>query len=494
MEAIRSVVAGLMAARHHTEASLWFGGSALYIVAAALVGAGLLVILIAGISSAPHAAHDLGHLVRVPVPLFAGFAGLGALLMVPLLLGEGPLGLTLALLCVGMLYGSNARRLALALAAAALFCGLYPVPRLAAVALSAFPADPVARAAYTTASGLASPVDLARLERAAETDALALRGLAIHARQMGNLGSADALYQRLLENDPTNLELINNAANVRLDLGHVRSALELYDRAAGLADSAVVLFNLSQAYGRAFQVDELNRVLEEAQRVDSELLVHFTRLQRTRNENFLVDLPLSARLMWRRAAEAGGGDALAAEFRAGLAPGWLGASADHAAALLAALVGAVWLLSLRFEPSDWCARCGTRKCSRCGHADGSDGLCNSCTRLFFQPEKTDRALRTERVEALRERARRMRRLATVGSVLIPGAAGFLVQRPLRGLLGAFCFTLAAAAVVWRGGVVPDPLVAGAAGPIAFLGVASIAGLLYLGLVAAGVASLREDSS
>ena len=105
-----------------------------------------------------------------------------------------------------------------------------------------------------------------------------------------------------------------------------------------------------------------------------------------------------------------------------------------------------------------------------------------------------RALRTERVEALRERALRMRRLATVGSVLIPGAAGFLVQRPLRGLLGAFCFTLAAAAVVWHGGVVPDPLVAGAAGPIAFLGVASIAGLLYLGLVAAGVASLREDSS
>lgn len=492
MAAIRSVVAGLLAARYHTEASLWFGGSALYILATALVATGLLVVLLAGIPSLLHAAHDLGHLVRVPVPLFAGFAGLGALLMVPLLLGEGLLGLALGLLCVGMLYGSNARRLALTLAAVALFCGLHPVPQLASVALSAFPKDPVARAAYTTASGLASPVDLARLERAAETDPLALRGLAIHARQMGNLGTADALYQRLLEEDPTNVALINNAANVRLDLGHVHSALELYDRADALTDSAVVLFNLSQAYGRAFQVDELNRVLAEAQQVDSDLLVQFTRLQRARNENFLVDLPLSTRMMWRRAADAAGDDALTAEFRAGLAPGWLGASADHAAGLLAVLVGALWLLSLRFQPSSGCPRCGTRKCGRCGHPGSSDGLCDSCTRLFYQPEKTDRALRTERVEALRERARRMRRLATLGSVMIPGAAGFLAQRPLRGLLGAFCFTLAAAALVWRGGVVPDPLVAGAAAPIAFMGVASIAGLVYLAVVAVCLASHGED--
>ena len=86
----------------------------------------------------------------------------------------------------------------------------------------------------------------------------------------------------------------------------------------------------------------------------------------------------------------------------------------------------------------------------------------------------------------------MRRLATLASVMIPGAAGFLVQRPLRGLLGAFCFTLAAAALVWRGGVVPDPLVAGAAAPIAFVGVASMAGLLYLAVVAVCLASHGEE--
>ena len=57
---------------------------------------------------------------------------------------------------------------------------------------------------------------------------------------------------------------------MRLALGHMETALALYDRSLDLAESPVVLFNLSQAYGRAFQVDSLARTLERAQRVDGE--------------------------------------------------------------------------------------------------------------------------------------------------------------------------------------------------------------------------------
>lgn len=490
MAAVHAVVDGLRAAGRHPEASLWFAGSGLYLASAALIAAGLLVIAIGLVACAGHAAHDAGHLLRAPVPQFAGFALIALLLLAPLLAGEGAAGLAIAMLAVAMLYAGTGARLALGLSAAAVFAGMHPLPRLAADALAAFPSDPVAQAAYSTAQGLPSPVDLARLE-GATGDPLAQRALAIHARQTGNLGRADALYQALLERDPTDVALINNAANVRLELGHVKSALDLYERALELADSPVVLFNMSQAYGRSFQVDDLNRALAEAQRAGGELVAHFTSLQRTKGQNFVVDYPLSTAQLWDRALARGEGAALAAEFRARVAPGRLFESRDQAAAVLAVVVGAAWLIARRFAPSRACARCGGRRCPRCGHGSGAGELCMGCTRLFYEPEKTDRTLRVKRIDALRRRELRMRRIATAVSVLVPGAAGVMLRRPLRGFLAAVCFAVAAVAVIWRGGVVPDPLVAGPAGPIAILGAGAIAGFLYVALVAAAVAAARE---
>jgi tetratricopeptide (TPR) repeat protein len=491
MAAIVAVVDGVRAIGHHPEASLWFAGSGLYVTAVALLAASLLMLVLSVVLPAPHAAHDIAHLLKVRVPPFAGFALLATLLLLPLVLGEGVLGLACVLIPIGMLYGNGARRFALLLAALGLFAGLYTLPQLAAATLAAFPEDPVARAAYTTGQGQASPVDLARLRRAAaDDDPLAVRALAIHARQVGNLGQADAYYQRLLKDSPNDLALINNAANVRLDLGHVDSALDLYDRALELAGSPVVLFNLSQAYGRAFQVDELNRTLAEAQQADGELVAEFTSLQRTKNQSFVVDFPLGTRQMWRRVLDHPRGDSLARSFRHPLAPGRLGASPAAGGLALALGVGLAWLLALRFEPSRACVRCGSRQCGRCGDA-GAQELCESCNRLFFEPEKTDRRLRVERIEALRERERRMGRLRTLLSVLVPGAAGLLARRPLRGLLGAFCFALAACAVVWRGGVVPDPLLAGPAAGVVFLGSAGVCAFLYIASVASSLAAGRE---
>ena len=317
-----------------------------------------------------------------------------------------------------------------------------------------------------------------------------MRGLAILARQKGNLGRADALYQRLLADAPDDIALINNAANVRLDLGHVDAALELYDRALDLAGSPVVLFNLSQAYGRSFQVDDLNRALAEAQRADGRLVAQFTALQRTKNESFVVDYPLTARQMWRRVLADPGGAAVGRELRRSLAPGRIGAVADYAGGLLAVLVGAAWLLALRFEGARACTRCGRRQCERCGDT-GEGELCSSCNRLFFEPEKTDRHMRARRIEALRARARRRARLRTFGAVLLPGSAGLFARRPFRGLCGAFCFCLAVCAVLWHGGVVPDPLLAGLAAPVVFLGTAAIAAFLYAATVATSLSSTRE---
>ncbi|MEM7408977.1 MAG: hypothetical protein AAF430_01925 [Myxococcota bacterium] len=489
MAAVRSLVSAVQAIAGHLEASFWFGGSALYFLAFALVMGGLLAIGLVGIAALPHASHDLGHFFSSHMPGFGCAAALASLLLLPLALGEGLLGLALAFAGIAVIYGKRAHRVALFLAVVGIGLGAYPVIRAAGAALAALPEDPVARAAFSVGQGLATPVDRARLEAAVESDPMAMRGLAVLARRAGNLGEADKLYQELLAAGANDVGALNNAANVRLELGHMESALEFYGRAAELGQSPVVLFNLAQAYGRAFQVEDLNRTIAEAQRVGGDLVARLTALQGTDTEGFVVDYPLTHDLFWSRAMRPGAGETVASEFRARFAPGALGRDWTLFAGVALVVILGGSLFGSRIHPARWCPRCGGRMCPRCNSSRGE--MCSGCHRLFHQPEKTDRVLRLERVNALRNRERRMDRLSTLVSVVVPGAAGLLAEKPLRTWLGALFFTLAAAALIWREGIVPDPFVAGSAATLVFVGLAAIATLLYGLVVATSLASRRR---
>jgi hypothetical protein len=73
-----------------------------------------------------------------------------------------------------------------------------------------------------------------------------------------------------------------------------------------------------------------------------------------------------------------------------------------------------------------------------------------------------------------------------------GRARAASRRPVRGWLGAICFSLAGAAVLWRDGVVPDPLVAGAAAPGGVRRRRGVRGGLYVIAVAASLAARRQE--
>jgi len=491
VDALRVALAALASIPRHLEASLWFAGTGLMIAAIGLLMGGLVCVAAAGLFAAPHAAHDLGDAISGEMPAFARVAFLGSLVLVLPLLGEGLLGLALGLLAIGVVYGRPGQRVVLALAAAAVVAGAFPVARLAGSTLLAYGADPVLDAALSSSQGRAQPIDLARLGVAGAQDPLAARALAVQAKVGGRLGEADARYQALLADAPSDPTIANNAANVRLSLGHMESALALYDRSLDLAESPLVLFNLAQAYGRAFQVDSLARTLERAQALDGTAVAELTRLQGATPEGFVVDLPISDKLVWQRVMASDAGEAIAAELRRPLAPGHLGRDATGISIVFAAVIAVASAFGARVSPSRWCARCGGRLCPRCHPESRGNDACETCTRLFYQPETTDRTLRLELITALRARERRLERIATIASIGVPAAAGVLARRPLLSLLGALFFAFAACAVVWREGVVPDPLVAGAAAPFAFLGASLLAALAYAVVVGAALAARRR---
>jgi tetratricopeptide (TPR) repeat protein len=476
--AVRTAFGALAAIPRHLEASLWFAGCLTFVLAVSLIVAGMWCIALVGGAAAPHAAHDLGDLLSGSMPAFARVAFLSAAMLVPLALGEGLLGLCAAFMAVGVVYGDRRRRLVLFLAALIVILGAFPVVHLAGNTLTAFSADPVAEAAFATAQGFTHPVDQVRIETAAAYDPLAAQALALRARRAGNLGEADAYYQALMRQAPEDLVVVNNAANVRLNLGHMESALAYYRRAIELRQDPVVLFNLSQAHGRAFQVEELSSTLAEAQQLNGDLLAELTALQGADPVGFVVDLPIDTRQIWRRIFRSNRGERIAAEFRASFAPGQLGEDNLFAVGVFAAILAVFALLGSRVHRSHWCSRCGRRMCQRCDPEMGGGTVCGGCTRLFHESETTDRELRLARINELRAREERLERLRVAASFLVPGVAGLLAKRPLRCLLGSIFAAIAVVALYWRDGVVPDPLVAGTAAPFASLCIAALAMLAY----------------
>jgi len=465
--AIRAAWGALEAIPRHLEASVWFAGIGSYVLALALTCGGLLCLAISAAVVSPHAAHDLGDVVSNEMPGFARVAMLAAVILIPFALGLGFVGAGLGLIALASLYGSSRQLWVLLMASGAIVAGLFPVAQLSGAALTAFSHDEVVDAAYSSTDGFVTPVDRLRLEQNEASDTLAVQALAVTERRDGNLAAADGHYQRILSEESGDQSVLNNAANVRLSLGHMELALDLYRRASEARESARVLFNLSQAYGAAFAVDDLTRTLAEAQRVDEHVVAELTRLQGSDEKGFTIDLPINRRILWERAYHGSAAGVMAREFRAGFAPGVLGTHWWHLAAAFAVVAIGARLASMRLRASHLCARCGRRLCPRCDPEFGGNETCEGCTRLFHQPETTDRSFRMARINALRRRDARLNRVATLVSILVPGYAGQFARRHVWSLVGSIAAALATAAIVFRNGIAMDPLVAGPAAPMFF---------------------------
>jgi tetratricopeptide (TPR) repeat protein len=489
--AARAAFDALLAIPRHLKASIWFSATTVYICALALIAAGFLTLIIYGVFSFIHAAHDFGDLIPSAMPTFARAALLGAAMLVPLALHQGLLGLALTLIPVALIYGSTRQRLVVCSASIAVLVGAFPMARLAGTLLTAFVETPLEAAVFAT-DGFALPGELRLLESEAESDPMAAMALAVAHRRAGNLAEADAQYRHLLQREPANHAVANNAANVKLELGQLESAIDLYRRSLEMQTSANVLFNLSQAQGQAFKLDDVGPTLASAQRLDPARIAELTLLQGSDLTRFTVDLPLSRRMLWGRVLDSQSGESFAAELRSAFAPGVLGQNVWFTAGAF----GSIAILSLvaasRWKRSHWCGRCGRRMCPRCEPELGVERECESCNRLFLHPETTDRALRAARVSALLSRERRMARVRLIASILLPGAAGALARCPWASFIGALSAAIATVAIFLCNGVTPDPLVAGTAAPMAF-GLVSVLALFCYGTSVAFSLTARRRS-
>lgn len=481
-EATSELIHSFKAIPRNLEASAWLVGSLLFMMALVMIAGAIFFIISVGSGALGRAAHDLGDFVSSHMPSFAQGAVLAAILLLPLLLGEGIGGVTLAMFALAFVYGTSRHRMALLLASALLILGLYPVSQMAATVLRAFESDPVSSAMLAVTQGTESEAQVEILEFASGEEALAGQALAFRARRMGKIDEALERYQRLAQARPQDAVILTNQGNLFFRAGETEQAVELYERAAIEVDSARLMFNLSQAYARLFRIEEFESALRAAQALDSDMVFDLSRMGEA---DFVADLPFPIHLIRNRLLAAAREEApprAAIDF---LLPGRLGESWKHTlGGFLLALLSAT-LLAARFDHSSSCTRCGRRICSRCDETVWNAETCDSCHHLFDRPETTDPTMRMTRLSELRSRETFRSRIAIFVSILIPGAGGLLARRPDLGFLGILFFGFAVSCFVWRDGVVPDPLAVGAAGPLAFIVAGCAASFGYLTVLGTG---------
>ena len=456
--ALASLRVGFRSLPRNLEASVWMRATAADALVRGLLACGLLFLFVAAGTTAPRAVRWIAD--RWQMPAVSAAAGLAAALLLPAALGEGLFGIAVACGAFAMAWGRLEQRLVCTTALAAVVLALHPLAAWrdaeAAVLLDA----PVAASVHHAERTLANPLDLARLEFAASSDRLAARALAVHAKRSGEIRRADAEFRELLVNEEgveTEIpELLANAANVRLALGETEEASELYERAAQMSPTPLLLFNLSQVYGRAIRLEEQDLALAEAQTFDAEAVRSLISLVASHEGVGIVDLPVPPVSVRARATRVGSRGV--PELRARYAPGFAGGS----------FAGAGFGLGLSVAAGAWFGR-GLRA----RRSGGND----SVTR---REGSTDPTARMARLEARRIRQRRLDRVRAWIAAIVPGACALQKGRPLLGFLAVAAAVAAFVCFGARSGVVPDVFAVGALGGLTF-GVGTLLAVLGYGV-------------
>ena len=470
------------------ESQLWLIGNGLLLAFIVSLVSACAFMLMLGLKSFPHAAHDLGDLLSSDMPTFARWALLASVLLVPLWLGEGLAGLVLVCFAIAFVYANGRERSVLLMAATLWVVALHPLAYWASIATTVVEQDPITRSALAVAQGTGSRADVERLEAAFAEDLAAAHAVAYRARRFGMDRLAMENLDAMAERWPADPVVLANRANIDMRAGQTESAMNGFERAATQISSATLLFDLSQAYATVFRMEEYEATLARAQGIDDREVQALSRLS---DSKLVADLAFPVEILRDRLRTRGLAESPSARLTEWIAPGRLGAGWSATAIAFAAAVLAALMLGGRFDRSNACKRCGHRICTRCDETVWGDELCEDCRHLFKSPEATDPKLRMARLHALSIRESRIQGLLSLGTLVIPGVAGFATRRPDRALLGLVLFAWIMAWSRWPAGVLVDPLWLGSLAPLCLTVLGGVAIVGYVAIVAASLVAIRN---
>ncbi len=304
--------------------------------------------------------------------------------------------------------------------------------------------DGASLVAWRVERGQPLPGDRALLEAAVRKDPssdLFRFTLATALKREGDLKQAKIVLEPVLESRTTSIRARarNLEGSLFLANGQVREAIASFDQARSIEESASVLYNLSQAYGRALQLADQHKAFTAARQLDPEMISQFNSAADSANlHRYLIDLPLPQSIYLQRALSP---SPEAFEIAAMLRTWTLGSRAPREAWMFVALVPIVTLFMLggllRRSGIERCVRCERPTCSRCSAVESGGGTCVRCARLFVRGEKSDPRVRQQQIGLDRKRQQSVSRGLGLLALAIPGAARVFEGRVFAGGLRIF---------------------------------------------------------
>jgi len=466
-----ALLRALLEMERNLDASIWWRANAWHVLAWGLVVGSLLFLVASALRLAPSAAHDLGHRLPGRLPPHAIAAVLASLGVLPAALGEGLVGLAVGAFGVAFPWATPRHRAALLAAIAAGVAGVYPVTAETGRWIAARHADPATLAIRDAEVGDLAPAQRERLARLASRDPAAVHALAVWSKRSDRLDEAWRWLELVDDEESASPVLLNDAANVRLAMGDTGGAIRLYEAAVEHEPDAAVLFNLAQVYGSRIELGRQETSLEAAHATSAGTVRELLDLRG--NGRLAVDLAWPVGDLRRRLADAADGKAVAAALRTPFGSGRLVAGPWLAPGLLLGMVVVGAAIGRGRQDSRVCGVCHARRCEQCvpRRAIG----CSVCGAPGSSPPLLDALVGLGRPVAVRA---------------VPGLAGVAAGKPFVGWTAALAGATAGAAVLLRGGVVPDPLVVGQAGQVAFLGGAALLTLVWAAATWLRLRSLR----
>ncbi|HTO52064.1 MAG TPA: hypothetical protein VMR50_01665 [Myxococcota bacterium] len=401
--------------------------------------------------------HAFGHKLSPKDP--PGWPGvlllLAALGSLPLF-GIGPVSVAAVFGAVGALRLPRASALFVAGSLTAAGLALGPGLDRAAPALAAVGREPALIAAYRIDRGQSLPGDLERVEaasRRAPDDVVLRLALGTAWLRRGELARVDQALGKPVADLPAPLQAadLNLRGIVRLAEGDLAQAIPDFERARATEETAPVMFNLSQAYGRALRLTEQQPMFEAARALDGELVSRYTGNEGANVHYQLIEPSLSLAVYGARAlAPSEDSRALAAELRERLLGTW---QRDRLWMLLPA--AGILAFALRRDSVSRCSRCDQPICMRCSREARAAGTCMRCVRLFIKREHTDPRLRKLELDRDRRRQRRATLIQSLSALVAPGMVDLVDGRTGRGALLLFALG-AGLAALHAPGLLPVP--------------------------------------
>ena len=288
-------------------------------------------------------------------------------------------------------------------------------------------------AAWRVDRGQGLPGDEERLELATARDGqlLARLGLAAQLKRRGDLQATKALLDEVPASAPAGLrsQAFNILGSVHLAWGDLKESVEWFEDARAAEESAAVLYNLSQAYGRALRLEDHSALFVAARERDPALIREHTKRGGTTLHSYLIQphIPLTY-FLEQALAPTPHGDHLARHVRS-----WaLGRRAPAWSWLLLPALGAAGAVARRKRISR-CRGCSKVICQACSPGVATD-TCVTCQRLRTPAGPSDPRLRRAQLDLDRARRRRVRVGLVGAGIVVPGLPGLFEGRAVTGCL------------------------------------------------------------